>query len=272
VRLEEGSTPAGSAAVRAPWRAVAVPAEHGGWGLTLEPVLLGLLVAWSWPGLLIGLAAFGAFLARTPLKLAVVDARRRHWRDRSRLAARIAGGELTVVALMVALATVGAGWRWWAPVAIGAPLLAVEAWYDVRSRSRRLVPELCGAIGVAGSAAAIAVAGGAEWRLAVAVWLVLAARSLGSIPFVRAQIARARRGVTDVRGSDLAQLGAVTVAGVAAVVDVGTIGGGCLIVVVGALQARWSRRTPPPVKVIGIRQMVLGVAIVAVTAIGVRAV
>ena len=25
------------------WRAVAMPSEHGGWGLTLEPVLLGLL-------------------------------------------------------------------------------------------------------------------------------------------------------------------------------------------------------------------------------------
>ena len=28
---------------RSAWRAVAMPAEHGGWGLTLEPVLLGLL-------------------------------------------------------------------------------------------------------------------------------------------------------------------------------------------------------------------------------------
>lgn len=32
------------------WRQVAVPSEHGGWSLTAEPVVLGLVVAWSWPG------------------------------------------------------------------------------------------------------------------------------------------------------------------------------------------------------------------------------
>ena len=52
--------------VRAGWRGVAVPTEHGGWGLTAEPVLLGLLVAFSWPGLLIGSAALLAFLAARP--------------------------------------------------------------------------------------------------------------------------------------------------------------------------------------------------------------
>ena len=61
---------------RSTLRTVALPSEHGGWGLTLEPVLLGLLVAHSVSALCIGLAAVLAFLARTPLKLAVVDARR----------------------------------------------------------------------------------------------------------------------------------------------------------------------------------------------------
>ena len=46
---------------RAGWRAVAMPSEHGGWGLTLEPVLLGLLVAWSGAGVALGIAAFSAF-------------------------------------------------------------------------------------------------------------------------------------------------------------------------------------------------------------------
>jgi hypothetical protein len=32
------------------WRMVAVPSEHGGWGLTFEPVLLGLIVNPSWAG------------------------------------------------------------------------------------------------------------------------------------------------------------------------------------------------------------------------------
>jgi hypothetical protein len=55
------------ASTRSPWRAVVIPSEHGGWGLTLEPVVLGLLVAPSIAGLAIGVAAFLAFLVRTPL-------------------------------------------------------------------------------------------------------------------------------------------------------------------------------------------------------------
>ena len=65
-----------SANPRAPWKAVALPAEHGGWGLTLEPCLLGVLVAPSLAGAALAAATFLAFLVRTPLKLAVVDRRR----------------------------------------------------------------------------------------------------------------------------------------------------------------------------------------------------
>ena len=43
---------------RVRWRAVGVPSEHGGWGLTLEPVLLGLLVGFSGAGVAIGTATF----------------------------------------------------------------------------------------------------------------------------------------------------------------------------------------------------------------------
>ena len=42
---------------RSPLRAVAVPSEHGGWGLTAEPVLLGLIVAPSAAGACLGAAA-----------------------------------------------------------------------------------------------------------------------------------------------------------------------------------------------------------------------
>ena len=31
-------------------RSIALPTEHGGWGFTLEPILLGLLVAPTWAG------------------------------------------------------------------------------------------------------------------------------------------------------------------------------------------------------------------------------
>ena len=232
------------------WRSVAIPREHGGWGLTLEPVLLGLLVAWSLPGLLLGIAAFGAFLLRTPLKLAAV--------------------ELMVVVTAVAGVVVSSGWRWALPVVVAAPLVFVEGWYDVRSRSRRLVPELSGAVGISATAAAIVLADRDDVALAGALWLVLAARSVGSIPFVRAQIARLHRGATGVHGSDLAQFAAVVVAAFAAIVDTRVIAGAVTIALIAAIQIVWSRRPIPPIKVVGFQQMALGLALVAATAIGVH--
>ena len=254
---------------RAAWRAVAIPSEHGGWGLTLEPVVLGLLVTWSWPGVYIGLAAFGAFVARTPAKLVAIDIRRDRWLERSRVAVRIASAEIALVAALVIAATALAGWRWWWAVLVAAPAIAVEAWYEVRSHGRRLVPELCGAAGVSATAAAIVLAGGGVPRLAAAVSVLLAARSVAAIPFVRAQIMRARRGVTAVRSSDAAQLGAVALGGLGAALDARVLVGAAALTVIAGLPDWWSRHAPPPVKVIGMRQMALGLALVAATAIGV---
>src|SRR5919107_5545462 len=57
-------------------RTIALPTEHGGWGITLEPVVLGLLVAPSLAGAGLALATVGAFLARHPFKIVAGDRRR----------------------------------------------------------------------------------------------------------------------------------------------------------------------------------------------------
>ena len=54
-------------------RSVALPSEHGGWSFLLEPIALGLAVAPSLAGLLLGVAVTGAFLTHQPLKTAVKD-------------------------------------------------------------------------------------------------------------------------------------------------------------------------------------------------------
>ncbi len=254
---------------RAGWRAVAVPSEHGGWGLTLEPVLLGLLVAWSAAGLALGVAAFAVFLLRTPAKLVAIDIRRKRWLDRSRLALRIALGELVVLAGAVAVVVVEAGWPWLIPVAVAAPLVVVELSFEVRSRGRRLVPELCGAMAVAAVAASIVIVAGARAGLAAGVWLVLAARAAGAIPFVRVQITRLRSGTGKVWQSDLAQFVAIG-AGVAAVVADRRLAAGAVgIAALAVVQSVWVRRAPIPAKQVGLRQMAIGFVLVAVTAAGV---
>jgi len=254
------------------WRAVAIPTEHGGWGLTLEPVLLGLLLAFSWSGAAIGLVAFLAFLIRTPAKLALIDRRRHRALARSRLAARIAAIETVLLVALAAAALIGSGWHWLLPLAIAAPLFAVELWFDVRSRSRRLLPELCGAVGISAVVASIVIAGDGSGQLAVAAWMILAARASASIPFVRTQIARMRRGAASLGTSDTFQLaGAALALGAAAVDDQVVLGAGAVVALAVAQAVATRRRNIPPVKVIGVRQMAFGLVVVAATAIGVFA-
>ncbi len=72
-------------------RGVVIPSEHGGWGLTLEPIVLGLAVAPSIPGLMIGVMALATFLFRTPFKIAAGDILRRRRLPRTLLAVQAAG-------------------------------------------------------------------------------------------------------------------------------------------------------------------------------------
>jgi hypothetical protein len=248
---------------------VALPTEHGGWGLTLEPGLLGLLLAPSVAGACLAAVGLVAFLARTPLKIVAVDRRRHRWLPRTRLAATVAAAELALLAVLVAVVVVGSSSpRWWAPLAAAAPLFAVEAWFEVRSRGRRLLPELAGATGVAALAAAVALAGGAPATLALAAWAVLAARSATSIPHVRAQIARLH-GRTAERGAALwGDVGAVVLAAAAVLVDTGATLGAAGVVAIVAIQRGSDRRPVPRPAVIGMRQMALGLGLVVLFALG----
>lgn len=255
------------------WRSVVLPNEHGGWGLTLEPVLLGMLVAASLPGLAIGVAAFVGFLARTPLRVVLVDRWRARELERTRLAARVLAVELVVIAVLGVLALVMAGPVWLVPVAIAVPLVIVELAYDMRSRSRRLVPELAGSVGIAAVAPAIVLAGadeaGSVLALAAGLWLVLAARALASIPFVRAQIVQLRRGVRATGLSDVMQVVGLGVAAVAVVLDRSLLAGAVAVGAIVVVQLIWSRQPSPPARTLGFRQLGLGIALVLITAAGV---
>ena len=255
---------------RNPIRAVAMPSEHGGWGLTIEPGLLGLLVAPSQAGACLAMAALVLFVLRTPLELALVDRRRHRRLPRTRLAERVAAAEAVLLAVLVAVAAVTAhDSRWWIPAAVAAPLVAVELAYDIRSRRRRLVPELTGAVAIAAVAAAVVIAGDGESRLAAGLWLILAARVITSIPHVRAQIDRLHDRERQPRLTLLADLGAVAVAAAAVAVDHRLVVGAAALIVVAVVQRVRRRRPVAPVKIIGVSQMALGFAVVIAAAIGV---
>lgn len=248
-------------------RMVALPTEHGGWSITLEPVLLGLIVSPTPAGFALGLAALLAFVARTPLKIALVDRWRRRTLERTGLATRVAAVEIAVIGALIAFAAATATAPFWWPLALAVPLVALELWHDMRSRSRRLVPELAGSIGIGSIAAAIALAGGESSGVAAGLWLVVAARSTATIPFIRVQLLRFKELSHELWHSDVAQLIAIgaTAAGVA--LDIVPPGGALAIGVLAAFELIAVRRPPRPVAVLGAQQVVLGLTVVLITAL-----
>lgn len=247
---------------------VVVPSEHGGWSLTIEPVLLGLLVAPSWLGVLLGLLAVLAFMMRTPVKMVLVDRIRGRSLARTQLARKVALYEaaLALAGVVILLTATDKAFLW--PLAVAAPLVAIEFWYDVHSRSRRLIPELAGSVGIGAAASAVALLGGADVGLALGLWLAIAARAAAAIPFVRVQLRRAKSQPFRMASSDGAQAGAVVIvmcgaiAGLVSWVAVAAIG-----VVAGT--HLWLARTPPPsAQMVGAQQVVVGLFVILTVGLG----
>ncbi|HET9314998.1 MAG TPA: YwiC-like family protein [Vicinamibacteria bacterium] len=174
-------------------KSIALPAEHGGWGMLAEPILLGLLVAPSWAGLGIGLAAVFAFLARHPLKIALGDRRLGRRAARTALAERFALGYAAIALAFLLPAAAGAT-GWWVPLAAAAPLGAVQLAHDVRNRGRHLLPELLGGVALGSVAAAEVRAGGWSLAAALVAWAVMALKAVAAILYVRARL-RCDRGL-----------------------------------------------------------------------------
>lgn len=248
---------------------VAVPTEHGGWGLTLEPALLGLLVAASPAGGALAAAALVAFVARTPIKVALVDRRRHRRLPRTVLAEKVALVEVGLLAGLVTVAAITAEGPFWVPIMVAAPIVAIELWFDLRSRSRRLLPELAGTIGIGSVVAAIVLADAGGFALAGALWCIVAARAVASIPFVRLQLSRFKGQPHRYRSSDVAQGAAIAVALAGLVLDPSVAAGVVAIAILGLLEIWAARRPPPAAAVLGAQQVVVGLTIVLVTALGV---
>jgi len=170
-------------------KTIALPTEHGGWGITLEPVLLGLLVAPSLAGAGLALATVGAFLARHPFKIVAGDRRRGRRFARTPYAERftLAYTAAALGGFLLAVLT-SFDYTFLLPLAAAAPLACVQLWYDAAGRSRGLLPEVAGSLAMGSVASSLALAGGAGWPLALGLWALLAARFVPAILYVRARL------------------------------------------------------------------------------------
>ncbi|MEZ4516629.1 MAG: YwiC-like family protein [Chloroflexota bacterium] len=217
-----------------PIKQVALPAEHGSWSLVIEPILLGLLVAPSVGGVALAVAAFALFLLLRPLSLVWRDMRRGRQFARTRVALRV-----SVVYALLALigglaALLIAGWRPLLPVIPALPLLAIFLWYN-QQPGRSWQAELTAPVAFSAVATSIALAAGWSMRPALALWVVMSARSVPAILFVRSRLRLDK-------GKDIQPMGVILVHVLALLVVTAVVLGGLLpatsILAMGILLAR----------------------------------
>jgi hypothetical protein len=254
---------------RSTFRAVAVPREHGGWGLTFEPGLLGLLLLPGVAGSFLAIAALVGFLARTPLRLVLVDRHRCRSLERTRIARWVMTGELAIFAAFVAAAFELAKGQFWVPMLVAGPLVITAFWFEMRSRGRRLVPELTGAVGICSVVTTVVLADGGSARLAFGAWMVLGARAVTSIPHVRAMIARLHGRPQPTVLCVVADLAAVAAVVAAVCLDHALIIGSAAVVLVIVIQRLSNHGPVARPAVLGARQVAMGLGVVLATAIGV---
>lgn len=169
-------------------RLVALPVEHGGWGLLGAPLLLGLMLKFSMAGGFLGVAALAFFLTRHPLRLAISDLRRRKVFPRTRWAAGFAFVYASVGVGALVLAERTAVDAFWQPLIFFVALGCVQFVHDMNGKGRSFLAEASGAIALSAFSAAICLAGGTSPLIA---WLAMASLSLhaiGAIEYVAARL------------------------------------------------------------------------------------
>ena len=169
-------------------RSIALPAEHGGWGFLLEPILLALLVAPSWWGLLLSIAIISLFLMHQPLKLAIKDNLKQRRVERTPWAERFVlfYGGIGIGIILLIINYKGLAVLY--PLIAGSSFALIQLSYDARNRSREIIPELSGAFALAATASSMALLAGWQILPSAMLWLLLAARALTAIVYVRARL------------------------------------------------------------------------------------
>ena len=169
-------------------RGIALPTEHGAWGMVFEPIVAALAVAFSIGGVFVAIAFVGAFLMRQPLKVLLIERA-----SGRRMPQGVVARRYIVLYTVIFLAGVAGAAAFvqlaaFCPLLIAAPLAAIQIYFDSERQSRRLAPELAGAVAISSSAAVIALAAGWSPLTAVALWTILVCRSVPSIFYVRERL------------------------------------------------------------------------------------
>ncbi len=163
-----------------------LPREHGSWSLALEPVALGVLAAPSAAGVALAAAALTGFFLRRPFKLVLSN--KSDPRRTLAIGCTIILAMFALVNLLLAARIAGALKLW--PLIPAAVAAMAFAWFDLRGESREGAAELAGATAFGILPAAFAALAGWNAIESLAIAVVMLARSLPTVLFVRTYLRR----------------------------------------------------------------------------------
>lgn len=251
-------------------RSIALPIEHGGWGFLGEPILLGLVLAPSFTGLSFSFAMLAFFLIHQPLKVAVKDRLRGNRVPRSIWAEGFVLLYAILTLILVLPALLSGSRAFFVPIIAMLPFIALQTFYDFRNDSRAMLPELSGAIALSASAAAIAILGGWELLPAMMLSLLLIARAVPAILFVRSFFRKLRGKAASIPMTYGAHVLSILV--IAVIAFVGSLPWlsvvAVIILLIRAYLTLNSSQAITP-KILGFREMGFGVMTIALTVIGI---
>lgn len=169
-------------------KSIALPTEHGSWGILFEPLVVGIAVAPSPASVFIALLYIGAFLSRQPLKWYIADLRAKRNRPQTAAARGFAFAYLSIAAIGFFGTVAYAGASALLPLILTAPLGAVTLWYDVSGKSRNVAPEMAGVLTLATSAAVCGLAAGWDLAPSIALTVIITLRLIPSMIYIRERL------------------------------------------------------------------------------------
>jgi hypothetical protein len=211
-------------------------------------------------------------MARQPLRLWLGDLLRRKRYPRTLWAAAFAVLFGAIAAAALAWASALSAASFWMPIAFAALLLLPQLVYDVRNRGRTLAAELLGAAGPGALASAVARASGWQMPEALALGLIVIARAVPSVLYVRARLRleRGQRlGAGAVWGSHIVAIAAAGALAITGLVPWLAFGPVMLLGARAALGLSRFRRASRP-QAVGRAEIAVGAAFVALVAVGYR--
>ena len=169
-------------------KSIALPNEHGSWGILFEPLVLGIAVAPSAASPFVALLYIGAFLSRQPLKWYIADLKAKRERGQTAAARMFAFAFLSIAAVGFFGALAFAGVTAMLPLILTAPLGLITLWFDVSGKSRRVAPEMAGVVTLASSAGVCGLAAGWSVAASVALSIVIILRLIPSMLYIRERL------------------------------------------------------------------------------------